>query len=147
MKKKYFFTVYFLIIFLLSGCGFEPTYSSKKFLFRVDKINYEYNKINSQIARSLKSISNQNAKNILDINLKSRKEKKIISKNKSGDPEIFELIIYVDIEVKEIQKNFISKQNYKNNENKFELNEYEIEIEKQLVNEIIDNILIYLANV
>ncbi len=147
MKKKYFFTVYFLIIFLLSGCGFEPTYSSKKFLFRVDKINYEYNKINSQIARSLKSISNQNAKNILDINLKSRKEKKIISKNKSGDPEIFELIIYVDIEVKEIQKNFISKQNYKNNENKFELNEYEIEIEKQLINEIIDNILIYLANV
>ena len=34
-----------------------------------------------------------------------------------------------------------------NNENKFELNQFESEIEKQLISEIIDDILIYLATI
>ena len=34
---------------------------------------------------------------------------------------------------------------YNNNENKFVLNQYEIEIEKQIINGIIEDILIYLA--
>ena len=72
-------------------------------------------------------------------------KKKIISKTKTGDPENFELIISVNIEVLNQQKTFISKQNYSNNDNKFELNEYESEIEKQLITQIIDNILRYLT--
>ena len=62
-----------------------------------------------------------------------------------GDPEIFELMILVKIEILDIQKNFKSKQNYNNNDNKFKLKEFESEIEKQLVSEIIDEILIYLT--
>ena len=68
-----------------------------------------------------------------------------VSKNKSGDAEIFEMKILINIKIKNKQKTFISLQNYNNNENKFELNQYEIEIEKQIINEIIDDILIYLA--
>ena len=145
MKKKYFFIINLLILTFLQGCGYEPIYSSKNFLFKIDKINYDNNKINNQIVRSLRSMSNQNSQNAFDLDLSSKKEKKIVSKNKSGDAEIFEMKILINIKIKNKQKTFISLQNYNNNENKFELNQYEIEIEKQIINEIIDDILIYLA--
>ena len=93
----------------------------------------------------LKSLSNENAQNNLNINLISKKEKNIISKNKSGEAEIFELSISVIIEINESNKTFIGTQNYNNIENKFELKEYEIEIEEQIINQIIDDILIHLA--
>ena len=145
MKKIHFFTINLLILILLEGCGYEPVYSSKNFLFKVGKIEYENSQINNQIVRSLKSLSNQNAQNILDLKLNSKKEKRIVSKNKSGDAEIFELKILVDVVINNQQKSFSSSQTYNNNENKFELNQYEIEIEKQIINGIIDDILIYLA--
>lgn len=145
MKKDNLLLVGFLIILFTQGCGYKPVYSSKNLSFGINKIQHENNKLNFQIVRSLKSLSNENASNNIDLELKSKKEKRIISKNKSGDPEIFELMIVIDIIIQEKQKTFVTKQNYNNKENKFELNEYEIEIEKQLINEIIDDILLYLA--
>ena len=144
MKKKYVLLAGILIISLLSGCGYKPVYSSKNFLFKINKITHANNKINNQIARSLKSISNDNATNSLNFELSSKKEKIIISKNKNGDPEIFELKIFIDIIVKNKQKTFVGKQVYNNTENKFELNEYEIQIEKQIITKIIDEIIIFL---
>ena len=145
MKKKHFFIINFLILILLEGCGYEPIYSSKNFLFKIGKIDYENNQINNQVVRSLKSLSNQNARNTLDLKLSSTEEKRIVSKNKSGDAEIFELKILVEVIINDQQKSFSGFQNYNNNENKFDLNQYEIEIEKQIINGIIDDILIYLA--
>ena len=43
-------------------------------------------------------------------------------------------------------KNFSSKINYNNSDNKFELNQYENEIEKQIINELIEEIILYLSN-
>ena len=45
------------------------------------------------------------------------------------------------------QKIFTNKQNYNNNDNKFQLNQYEKEVEDQLITEIIDDILIYLTKI
>tara|TARA_B100000035_G_C20901092_1_gene509457 strand:- start:494 stop:925 length:432 start_codon:yes stop_codon:yes gene_type:complete len=143
MKK---FSIFLILIFF-PGCGFESIYSSKNFLFEIGKINYEESKLNRQIVRSLNTISNKNAKKILDIDLKSTKEKRIISKTKAGDPEIFELEISVEVEVLGNQKIFTNKQNFNNNDNKFQLNQYEKEVEDQLVTEIIDDILIYLTKI
>lgn len=136
-----------LIITLFYGCGYKPIYSSKDVLFKVDRINYDYNKINAQIARSIKTLSNDEAKKTLEINLKSSKEKKVISKTKNGDPEIYELVISVEISTFQVSKNFLSKQNYKNIDNKFELNQYELEIEKQIIDELTGKILNYLTNI
>lgn len=145
MKKKSFFKICFIFLIFLQGCGYEPIYSSKNFLFKINKIDYESNNINNQIAGSLRSLSNENAQNSLNLVLNSKKERKIVSKNKSGDAEIFSLEISINILIDGKQKTFTSLQNYNNNENKFELNQYEIEIEKQIINQIIDDILIYLA--
>jgi hypothetical protein len=146
MKKKYFFLIYLAAIILLNGCGYEPVYSSKNFLFKIDKITHDKNKINNQIVRSLKSISNNKTKNLLIIELNSNKEKKIVSKDKAGNPQIFELLISINIKIEDKQKKFESKQVYNNIENKFELNEYELEIEAQIINKLIDDIIIYLSS-
>lgn len=145
MKKKSFFKICFIFLIFIQGCGFEPIYSSKNFMFKINKIDYESNSINNQIAGSLRSLSNENAKNSLNLVLNSKKEKRIVSKNKSGDAEIFSLEISTNILINKKQKTFTSLRNYKNNENKFELKQYEIEIEKQIINQIVDDILIYLA--
>ena len=144
MKKKYILLTSLLIISLLTACGYKPVYSSKDFIFKISEIKHDNNKIDNQIARSLKSISNDNATNSLDFALSSKKEKIIVSKNKNGDPEIYELKIFVNVLVKDKQKTFLSKQVYNNSENKFELNEYEIQIEKQIITKIIDEIIIFL---
>jgi hypothetical protein len=144
MKKKYTLLTSILIITLLYGCGYKPVYSSKDFLFKINEVKHTNNRINNQIVRSLKSISNNNATTSLNLELRSKKEKNIISKNKNGDPEIFELKIIIDIVIKDKQKTFLGKQVYNNTENKFELNEYEIQLEKQIITKIIDEIIIFL---
>ncbi len=136
-----------LIVIFFYGCGYKPIYSSKDVLFKVDKISYDYNKINSQIARSIKTLSNDEAKKTLNINIKSNKERKVVSKTKNGDPEIFELVISVEISTYQTSKTFSSKQNYNNIDNKFELNQYEIELEKQIVSELTGKILNHLTNI
>ena len=133
MKRKYTLLFNVLIITFLYGCGYEPVYSSKDLLFKINKVTHTSNKINNQITRSLKSISNDEVTNTLDLELNSNKEKIIVSKNKNGDPKIFELRILVNIQVNNKKKTFLEKQVYKNIENKFELNEYEIQIEKQII--------------
>ena len=143
--KKNLLVFYFFLIILFQACGYEPIYSSKNYLFKIKNINYENNRINNQIVNSLRSISNQNAKNFINLDIKSRKDKNVISKDKSGDPLIFELTVFVDIVINDKQKTFMGKQIYNNKKNKFELNEYEIELEKQITDNIINEIFIYLG--
>ena len=144
MKRKYILLINILIITILYGCGYKPVYSSKDLLFKINKITHDNSKINNQIARSLKSISNDETTNTLNLELNSNKEKIIVSKNKNGDPKIFELRILVNIQVNNKKKTFLEKQVYKNIENKFELNEYEIQIEKQIISRIIDEVMLFL---
>ena len=144
MKINYISLIGILIISLLSSCGYKSVYSSKDLIFKIDKVTHSNSKINNQIARTLKSISNDEAANTLNLEFSSNKEKIIVSKNKSGDPEIFELKILVNIKVRNIEKNFVAKQIYNNIANKFELNEYEIQIEKQIISKIIDEIILFL---
>ena len=144
MKKKPL-VFYFFLIILLQACGYEPIYSSKNYLFKIENINYENNRINNQIVNSLRSISNKNAKNFINLDIKSRKDKNVISKDKSGDPLIFELTIFADVVINGKQKKFMGKQLYNNKKNKFELNEYEIELEKQITDNIINEIFIHLG--
>ena len=147
MKKKYTLLTSILIITFLYGCGYKPVYSSKDFIFKISEIKHDNNKIDNQIARSLKSISNDNATNSLNFEISSKKEKIVVSKNKNGDPEIYELKIFVNVLVKDKQKTFLGKQVYNNTENKFELNEYEIQIENQIIIKMIDEIIIFLLEI
>ena len=77
--------------------------------------------------------------------MSSTKEKTVVSKTKTGDAELFELVISVNIQISDKEKTFLGRQKYNNNDNKFQLKEYEVEIEKQIIDEIIEDILTYLS--
>ena len=74
---------------------------------------------------------------------------KIVSKNSKGETVIYEIKIILELEVYNDKikhnKKFSSKLNYNNNDNKFELNQYEIEIEKQIMNDLIEEIILFLS--
>ena len=146
ISKKIYLFLLFTIILIINGCGYTPIYSSKSNSFKINNIEYEDNKINQKIVKSLKSISNDNSSNEIDLIISSSKEKRILSKNKSGKAEIFELRINLNVTYLSRVKTFNMKQNYSNVDNKFQLKEYEKIIEKQLIDELVDKLINYLTN-
>ncbi len=146
ISKKIYLFLLFTIILIINGCGYTPIYSSKSNSFKINNIEYEDNKINQKIVKSLKSISNENSPNEIDLIISSSKEKKILSKNESGKAEIFELRINLNVTYLNRVKTLNIKQNYSNVDNKFQLKEYEKIIEKQLIDELVDSLINYLTN-
>jgi hypothetical protein len=146
ISKKIYLFLLFTIILIINGCGYTPIYSSKSNSFKINNIEYEDNKINQKIVKSLKSISNDNSPNEIDLIISSSKDKRILSKNQSGKAEIFELTINLNVTYLNLVKTFNMKQNYSNVDNKFQLKEYEKIIEKQLIDELVDSLINYLTN-
>ena len=146
ISKKIYLFLLFTIILIINGCGYTPIYSSKSNSFKINNIEYEDNKINQKIVKSLKSISNDNSPNEIDLIISSSKDKRILSKNKSGKAEIFELRINLNVTYLNRVKTLNMKQNYSNVDNKFQLKEYEKIIEKQLIDELVDSLINYLTN-
>ena len=73
--------------------------------------------------------------------------KKIISKNKLGDPETFNIEISVDVIILNTENNILNSRtisknrNYNNLSNKFDLKQEENIIKNNIVDEIVDEIL------
>lgn len=147
MKIIEFIFFCFVTIILTSNCGYKPIYSTSNLDLRINKINFEANKINNQIVRSLKFFSNPDGSKNYDVNIDTKKEKRIVSKNSKGDTELYELKItlkmIVDTKTKKIMRNFENKIKYSNNDNKFELKQFESEIEKQIISDLIEQIIIF----
>ena len=81
-----------------------------------------------------------------------KKKKKIITKDKKGNPNLFELSIKVEIYFYENEKllnkkTFLRSNKYSNNDNKFDLNIYEQNLEKILNEQIVQEIYTYLNQV
>jgi len=149
MKTTKFFAIFYLIFVFTNSCGFTPIYSSTNLDIKFNKIDYVPNILNQQIAQTLTSLSNINGKKEYDLELKTFKEKNIVSKNSKGDTETYEIKIILELVVNnndiEDTQRFSSKVKYNNNDNKFELNQYEIEIEKQIINGLIEEIILYFS--
>ena len=150
MKKINIFLLLFFILILTKGCGYTPIYSVTNFDLKFNKIDYEPNLINKQIVQTLNSLSSSEGTKEYNIKINTIKEKNIISKNSKGDTETFEIKIILDLNVynenTNRNKKFSSKIKYNNNDNKFELNQYEIEIEKQILNDLIEEIILFFSN-
>ena len=91
MKLKYF-TYYFIFLIFLGSCGYERIYLSKELNFNITKLEFISNeKINKNIEKTFNSINkNIDGKKIRAV-VNSQKEKKIITKDKKGNPNLFEL--------------------------------------------------------
>jgi len=150
MKNKSILLI--LLFFILTNCGFEPIYSSKKSNFNIGEIKItNKNKFNSIIKNNLKNISNNESQNKFDLIINSEKKRIISSKDAKGNPQLLTMIISVEVQiikdnVIKNQKNFSQNFSYSNNSNKFSLAQYEKDIEKNLINKIIENINTYLLS-
>ena len=150
MKNK--LILLFLLFFILTNCGFEPIYSSKKSNFNIGEIKItSKNKFNSIIKNNLKNISNNESQNKFDLIINSEKKRIISSKDAKGNPQLLTMIISVQVQIIKDNvikntKNFSQDFSYSNNSNKFSLAQYEKDIEKNLINKIIENIKTYLLS-
>tara|TARA_B100000902_G_scaffold395767_1_gene455084 strand:+ start:1915 stop:2361 length:447 start_codon:yes stop_codon:yes gene_type:complete len=141
-----------IFIFLLS-CGYKPIYSSKNINFSIGEIQKENTPLNNEFSRNLKTFSNNDIANQLKIKIESKKKITVKSKDTKGNPNLYELKIILNITVydeingKTHNKKFSQNINYKNRDDKFQLSQYQKEVEELLINKIIENVLGYLSNI
>tara|TARA_B100000965_G_scaffold227716_1_gene190599 strand:- start:1370 stop:1819 length:450 start_codon:yes stop_codon:yes gene_type:complete len=135
----------FIFVFFLFSCSYDPILKQKNYNFSINLNNVKGDKeINSIISEKFNSI-NGSGKNY-ELTLISNKTKKIMSKDTKGDPSIFELQINVKYKVNISNKNLIEREvnrktTYNNISDKFELENYEKSIVKNLSLDISDNII------
>ena len=150
--KKIITTLSFLI---LLSCGYESIYSNKQinnnYNLSINTINYMGdNKVSHILKNKIKKILNKEKKSTgLNLNLNSRLEKVVTSKNKKGNAIRYSIEIIINLEVFEsgISKgktNFEEKFEYNNKSNKFDLNQYEKNIKDNLIKKLSDEIIRYL---
>ena len=144
-----------LIFLLLLSCGYEPIYSKKKkdekYNFSISKINYtSKDRTNKIITNSLNNYINlKNKPKEFDLLIDTKIIKNITSKDKQGNAESFVLKININLKIfenneKKDEKTFIENFEYENQSNKFNLKQYEKNIQKILINKISNNIISYL---
>lgn len=144
--------ILFIFVFFLSSCGYQPLYLNNNIGdLKFKEIELVGSKIINRRIISLMNIEiNEEEYKYDKINITSSKQILETSRNSKGQPLFFKMILNVTFSIKN-EDNIIKEQSilkefsYKNLDNKFDLNEREIEIENNLLNEIIDEFFIYLS--
>ena len=148
MLKK--ITLLLLLCFFWS-CGYEPLYLKKNDLkkhINVITLNGD-KKINKMIVSSLGIKEVKSSTSGYTLILESSKKINVISKDKSGNPSVYRSSIIVNFSITDDntiikQKEFNSSFTYNDTQNKFDLSQYQKNIELNLINEISEKIFIYL---
>ena len=148
MKK-----IFLIIIFLfLNSCGFTPIYSSKS-NYRIIEFNKNVNNnLTNYIQNSVIVLSNEKSNKSFNINLEFNESISVILKDSKGDPNKnrltidINLIVMSDIGNLITSKEFSESFEYNITDNKFDTKEYEKNIKFNLIEDITQQILIFLAN-
>ena len=142
-----------LSLALLTNCGFEAIYSSKndsKILIKKIQMDGGNKKINRKIVSAL-DLKTSDEKNAYDLLLSSNKKIDIVSKDTTGTASVYKTTIEIKISLIENNKikrkrNFESSFTYNNIDNKFDLSEYQKNIETNLIQKLTEEIFIFLKS-
>jgi len=145
-SKKLLFTILISVILFLNNCGYKSVYSSKNFSLTINKLDYQNNKLNNKFARIIRSISNDDSKNGINLTFEANQNIKVLSKDKTGEPSIFEMKIEIQITTDNKVKNLIGRETFNNDGNKFKLNQYQRQLESQIMERLTLQIMKYLSN-
>ena len=146
--KKLFF---YILLITLGSCGYEPIYSGKiNIISSIQDFQIEGDKnLNRKIISSL-NLKKQNKTGGYKLTINSSKEIAVAAKDAEGNISVYRTSVTVKVSllnknkiVKE--KSFSSSFAYSNTENKFDLSQYQRNIEKNLIDEIIEEIYIFLT--
>ena len=147
------FKYFFIFVFVLS-CGYTPIYQTdQKLNIKLETINSSGDKdINREIFKNLNKYKDSDTDNIFDLSLNSTKKEDVVTKDKKGNPTSYKLTLVVDINLSNIynNKNFTKKftkdMSFNSKNNKFELDQYRSNLEKNMISQILQDINIYLRN-
>ena len=141
----------FFVLFVLSGCAYEPVLLKKNYNFYFTEVEAEGEKeINEVIKQTFTENTKIESINNYQIFFSSKLNKDIVASNKKGDPKIYKINISLNYELKNdnsiIFENEILKQvTFNNIDDKFELLKYEENIVENLSKRFAEDILISVA--
>ena len=143
----------FIFVFVLS-CGYTPIYQTdQKLNIKLDTINFSGDKnINREIVKNLDKYRDSDTNNIFDLSVNSSKKVDIVTKDKKGNATSYKLTLEVDINLsnisndKKFTKKFSKDLSFNSKNNKFELDQYRLNLEKNMISQILQDINLYLRN-
>ena len=144
-----------LILLFLISCGYSPIYeNSQTPNFKINSITVSGDKkIANNIRKGIEKFKNSKSNNVFDLDLVITKRNDIITKDKKGNASSYNLIIQIDINLedqvntKNIKRKFIKNTTYNSMDNKFELNQYKIDLEKNMTSQILQDIIVFFGNI
>ena len=148
MKK-----ILILLLFLLNSCGYQPLYIGKgNTKLKFNEISFEGNqnlsrKISSRLF--LEEVSSD--KKLNKITIKSKTNKFEASKNSKGHVTAYRIFVEVNLiiedkENKKIRDKLFTKDFiYNVDDDKFKSSEYQREIENNLINQIVEEAILYFS--
>ena len=152
LQKK----IIFLLLLLLSSCGYEAMYSKKNSVnydFTVSDLSFVGDRVvNLKIKEKLNNYAQDKKEKDFILRISSTSEKIILSKNTAGDATSFKNSISINVEVlmnNKFKSNFIILEsfNYNNTSNKFDLKQHEKDIKNNLAEAASDKLIFKLSNI
>ena len=149
MKTKLIYSIIILII--LNGCGFTPVYQN------IDNVDFKIQikevigerKINNLIKSNLKNYSYNNSEKIYKIKVNTKYSKNIIAKDSTGAASEYKIVIEATITVNstnyEDELKFKESFNMQSMSDKLDEQDYEQNIQSNLVNTIIRKFILRLS--
>ena len=148
MKK-----IFILLLFVVSACGYQPLYKVD-----VDNDIIEIKEIEiigdvilgKNIFSKLPLQIKKNNKSLNKLIINSKKNIIETSKNSKGQISSYRMSLTVTLKILDNKNNIIKEKTvnkdfaYNSKSNKFRLKEYQNEIEKNLINRVSENLIIYL---
>lgn len=148
IKIKKIIIFIFISTFLLYSCGFKSVYSVKNTNFRFSEIKTNDQNVSINLRNNLSNYySTDEDKVDYKINLNLSKNRTVKSKNKKGEALVYSIIIDGDILIyrnEDLLSTIIVNEffDYQNTSNKFDLSEYEKNIERNLILNIANDLII-----
>jgi hypothetical protein len=143
--------LYILILFALTSCGYEPIYVQKNLTnIEIKSIKLEGDKkINRKIISQIAPKLSKNNALAYDLELNSKQFIDTVAKDSAGNTTTYRMTVEVDLFLKGLNdknksKKFILSFTYNTRDNKFNLLQYQKNIENNLINKISQEIKIFL---
>ena len=142
----------FLLIslILMAACGYQPIYNKVLLDYKFNEIDLQGDqKINNKIINTLNITQSDKVKFFDKLTIKSSKNIQETSKNSRGQVETYRSNFNVEVSITRDNR-IIKKQNfnenfsYDNKTSKFELMQYQIEVENIIINKIINDFALFL---
>ena len=135
----------------LSSCGYKPIYSSKNLNFAIGNIEKSNTALNNEFAKKIYSLGDKESSNKIDFKIETSKVVTIKSKDVKGDALVFEMQIILKVLNLNGDKNknqtFNKKITFKNSDDKFKLKQYEKELEKILITNMVKDLINFFSEI